>query len=120
MAGELVPLVMIPRFTTLSGAGDFYTVGMDVTEYETATLNVWRGPDVGTTPTFQITCQESTDQTNWTTCAGSGATSNNTPGAEIQIEATLKKRWFRVKVTLGGSSPVLSCWAVGFLEERIR
>jgi hypothetical protein len=39
-------------------------------------------------------------------------------GTEGQQTATLKKRWFRVKITLTGTDPAVSCWALGFLEMR--
>jgi len=122
MPGELVPLVLLPRFSTYAGADDFHTVAMDVTEYSSAIVNVWRGKHVSaTSPTFGVTFQESTDQINWTTC--SGTTANSDPGqdTEVQYTATLTKRWFRIKVTIGGTSPapVCTCWAVGFLEQRL-
>ncbi|MEJ2202960.1 MAG: hypothetical protein P8170_02490 [Gemmatimonadota bacterium] len=39
MAGELVPLVLIPRYTSYVGDGTFTTIAMDVTEYESAIVN---------------------------------------------------------------------------------
>lgn len=121
MAGELTPLVMLPRFTTLAGAATFTTIAMDVTDYQTAILNFWRGKMVANT-TFAVTCEESTDQETWTTCAGTNC-SGFDPGelTEDQASATLKKRWFRLKVVLagtGGAYPEATCWAVGFLEDR--
>ena len=124
MAGELIPLVMLPRYTTYasSGSQDFTTIAMDVTQFESAILNVWRSGLSSTgSPTFKIYFEESTDQTSWSTCAGTGG-SGQDPGAatEAQYTATLAKRWFRVRVSLGGTDPVATCWCVGFLEERQR
>jgi hypothetical protein len=122
MAGEQVPLVMIPRFTTYGGAETFTTIPMDVTDYQAATLSVWRGALVSAT-TFQVTAQESTDQEVWSTCAGTNC-SNYDPLLETegQVVATIKKRWFRLRVVLaytaGTPYPLATCWAVGFLEER--
>jgi len=118
MAGELVPLVLLPRYSAYSGAGDFTTIGMEVTDYEQAIVNIYRGPLIGTSPTFGVTLEESTDQQTWSTCAGTTAGYDPTSGVEGQQTATLKKRWFRVKVTLGGTSPVVTCWALGFLMLR--
>lgn len=127
MAGELVPLVLLPRYTTYagkpaSGIQYFSTIGMDVTAYQNAIVNTWRGKVVGsTTPGFTIWFEESTDQNVWSACTGSpGGASGGDPGenAETQYTLTLKKRWFRVRVQLGGADNVASCWAVGFLEER--
>jgi hypothetical protein len=36
MAGELVPLVLVPRYTSYLGAFAFTTIGMEVTDYEKA------------------------------------------------------------------------------------
>lgn len=119
MAGVQTPVVMLPRYSTYAGAEDFVTIAMDVTAYVTATLNVWRAALVGTSPTFAIAFEESTDQNNWTACTVSPASTPD-PGAdtETQYTVTLAKRWFRVKVTLGGTDPVSTCWCVGFFEER--
>ena len=120
MAGELVPLVMLPRYSTFAGATTFTTIAMDVTEYSKAILNVWRGPmSVG--DGFALRCQESTDGTNWSDCVPvSPTTWPVDPGAdtEAQYEAELRKRWFRVELIVTGSDPTVSCWAVGFLERR--
>ena len=117
MAGNLTPLVMLPRFSSFNGAATFTTVGMDVTDFTKAILNVWRAPMNGTSPTFAISFEESTDQENWGTCSGG---SGGDPGAntEAQYTPTLSKRWFRVKLVLGGTQPSVTCWAIGFLEQR--
>jgi len=44
---------------------------------------------------------------------------SETKDTEVQYSLDLKKRWFRVKILLGGADNVVSCWAVGFLEERL-
>lgn len=127
MAGELVPLVMIPRYTTYAGASDFTSIGMDVSEYESAILNIWRGRIVGvtTSPAFKVTCEESTDQNVWSTCEGTTADTLITEDEEKQFLPAMRKRWFRVRITLtgtggSGDGPVCSCWGVGYLEERVR
>jgi len=117
MAGELVPLVLIPRYTSYSGDLTFTSIAMDVTEYENAIVNVWRGKLLGTSPTIVFSFQESTDQETWSTCTnGSGGD----PGEDTEAQYTpeLKKRWFRIKIVMGGTDPVTTCWAVGFLELR--
>jgi len=133
MAGELVPLVMIPRFTTYAGlkpTDGFSTVGMDVTEYESAIINVWRGKLVqatagtGPSPTFLVNCEGSTDQNTWSPCTGTSADEAVAEDTEEQLVPQLSKRWFRVRIKLtaggGGTDPVVSCWAVGYLEQRLR
>jgi hypothetical protein len=128
MAGELVPLVMFARYTVLAGEGSYSTIGMDVTEYQSSILNGWRGavlPPAGS-GTYELVFEESTDQVVWTACtvvASGGGTAPWDPGAgqEEQFTATLRKRWFRVRVVLGGSAAaVVTTWLVGFLELRER
>jgi hypothetical protein len=120
MAGELVPLVMLPRYSTFVGDSTFTTVAMDVTAYSKVILNVWRGRLGGSSPTFGVSCLESTDQETWTACAGTNVTNfDPTEEDEGQVNATVTKRWFRIEITLGGTSPMITCWAVGFLEERL-
>jgi hypothetical protein len=121
MAGELVPLVMFPRFSCFSGTGaspDFYTMPVDVTPYESVILSVWRSYLVGTIPTYALTFQESMDQVSWSTVTGVSAGVDPGDVTEVQYTGTLKKRWFRLKLVLGGTGPVVTTWAVGFLERR--
>lgn len=118
MAGELVPLVLLPRYSSYVGQSTFTTIGMEVSEYSSAIVNVWRGKLTGTSPTFGVTFQESIDQTNWTTCMGTSAGADPGQETEAQYTAQLSKRWFRISVALGGTSPAGSCWAIGFLEKR--
>ena len=130
MAGELVPLVMLPRYTVLAGEQDFTTIAMDVTEYQNAILNVWRGfvHPVAAGPvdggTFEIRFEESTDQVAWSECtvtATAGPPWDPTANNEAQFTAALRKRWFRIRVTLGSNDDAyVSTWAVGFLEQRER
>ena len=118
MAGELVPLVLLPRYTTYAGADTFTSIGMDVTPYSKAIVNVWRGNLIGTSGTVGVTLQESTDQTNWTTCTGTSPDFDPGADTEDQYEATLNKRWFRIKVTTTGTNVAVTCRAIGFLEMR--
>src|SRR5437868_10911804 len=110
MAGVQVPLVLIPRYTTYAGANtDFTTIGMDVTDYVKATVSFWRGPFIGTAVGITINFEESMDQLNWTTCSGGPYTSSGA-AAEDQFVPIITKRWFRIKITLTGTGPVLTCW----------
>ena len=117
MAGELVPLVLVPRYSTYVGAHTFTTIGMEVTDYSKAIVNVWRGAVIGTSGTFQVSFEESTDQSNWTVCTSGGG---GDPGSdtEAQYSPEISKRWFRIKIVVGGTDPAVTCWAIGFLELR--
>jgi hypothetical protein len=119
MAGELVPLIMFKKFTTLSGEADFSTAGMEVSQYTQAILGAWRGKLLGTaTPTFGFTVEESTDQLSWTECSGTNTSEDPGEETEMQIVATLSKRWFRLTASLTGTDPSVTCWALGFFEKR--
>jgi hypothetical protein len=116
MAGTLVPVVLIPRYTTYSGATTFETVGMDVSEYSKGLLSFWRSSGANLS-TITIDYQESTDQLTWTTCSG-GPFADPGADSEIQHLPELTKRWFRIVVTLTGTGATATCWCVGFLEQR--
>ncbi len=129
MAGELVPLVMIPRFTTLAGPpatlfDGFSTIGMDVSEYDGATINIWRGAIVkqsgSPSPAFKVNCEESTDQNTWSACTDTSADTTVSENEEKQFVPVFSKRWFRIRIKLEGDNPIVTCWAVGFLEQRQR
>ena len=118
MAGELVPVIMLRKFSTFSGATSFATAAIETTSYTKALLSVWRGRLVGGATTFVFKAEESTDQESWATCGGTNTNVNPGQETEVQCSATLTKRWFRVKVTLTGANPSATCWAIGFFEKR--
>jgi hypothetical protein len=121
MAGELVPLILFARYSSFVGAGDYTTLGMDVTAYASALVNMWRRAILGTGATScLLTFEESTDQGSWSNCSVTTGSNPVTLQAETErlSVVTLNKRWFRAKVTLNGTGPSVTCWAVGSLEQR--
>jgi hypothetical protein len=80
-------------------------------------VSVWRGPLGGTGPTYALTFEESTDGVVWTTCTDGGPVD---PGSdtETQYQPKFTKRWYRYKLVLAGTAPVVTTWAAGFLERR--
>ncbi len=121
MAGTQVPLVLLPRYTTYSGADQavFTTIGMDVSEYDKAILSFWRsaGKDLNA---VAINFQESNDQNLWSTCGG-GPFNDPTANTEAQFQPVITKRWFRISITIQGvaaANCVATCWCIGFLEQR--
>ena len=122
--GELVPLVMVPRYTTYIGASTFATAPMDVSGFDKAVLSFWRGRLAGDAgSTFSAVFEASHDAVAWTSL-GSAITTTNTSSI---VSRDLIKRWLRLKITLtavppgsGGSNTVaITCWAVGSLEVRV-
>jgi hypothetical protein len=118
MPGSQVPLVLFPRYTGLSGATKFKTAALDVNDYGNAAVSVWRGKLLAGSTGFSSTCEESTDQVNWTVCGGTTAGFDPGEETEGQVVAHLRKRWFRLVLELGGTNPGVTCWAVGALERR--
>ena len=123
MAGELVPLVMIPRYTSYVGAGEYSTAPMEVSAYSTVYLGVWvgflRGSDATpTAATLSIILEGSQDADTWTDFNIAPAIAS---GYSV-IEMGLYRKWFRMKATLTGNSAIndcaVTCWAVGSFERR--
>jgi len=115
MPGKIVPVVFIPRFTSYAGTVYFDTVPMDVSPFETVVVSVWRGQLLGTSPTFNIAFQQATDKLDWT------ALESGDPGEAVEYQwsvALQNKRWFRVRVSLGGTGTVATCYAAGYLVAR--
>lgn len=115
--GRLVPVVMIPRFTSYIGISTkFVSVPLDVSDFATATLTVWRGPLLGSaSPSFELTVGSSQDGVTWTTEDTSDPGDNATDVLTISI----KRRYLRVSVELTGVDPAVTCWCVGALERRL-
>ena len=124
MAGLNVPLVMIPRFTSYVGAAAYTTAPLDVSEYGSFVLTVWRGPLVGTPVSgaaLSLVFEQSDDADVWSTFTGVSAIT--TANANSVVTADLTMRWFRAKVTLTEDANhvvALTCWAVGNLVRRER
>ncbi len=117
MVGELVPVVMVPRYTGMVGAQDFVTVPLEVSDYTGASLVVWRGPLIGTNPTFTVYMETSLDNVNWITSPAGSDPGANT--AALIAAPFSGRRWFRVRITLGGTAPGVTCWCAGHMELRV-
>jgi len=123
MAGELIPLVMIPRYTSYIGPGEYATAPMEASAYNKAILAVWigyvRGSDATPTgATWELQFQGSQDADTWTDISYSGDFSSGYGVVEMDLEW----KWYRAVVTLTGNSAsydcAATCWAVGSFERR--
>lgn len=114
MAGQAVPMVLIPRYTSFVGAGTFTTVPLPVADYAQAHVTFWRGRCTG--GSFSAVFEDSHDAVTWSNCLGTTTiTSVDTCG---NWDIPLERRWFRVRIAL--STSAITCWATGLLERRLR
>jgi hypothetical protein len=117
MPGRSVPVVIVPRWTTFSGPGDFFSMPLAISAYDRLVLSYMRGNLVGTTPGLLLLCQESNDLDAWTDCGGS-TPSSSVPFVEDQFTFDLTKAWLRFGVSPVGASTSVTCYAMGFFELR--
>ncbi len=114
-------IVFLPRFSTLVGASSFTTQPLDVSRFASAQFQLWRGPLRGTDPTFLCYLEESLDADHWV--LGPSTPTGYDPGTDDPtltrpklFSYAFRLRWFRVRVELGGTDPVATCWAEGLLR----
>lgn len=129
MPGQLVSLVLIPRFTTLAGgaggASGFITTPIDVTRYQGAIVTTWRGSLIGTAApvpaaALKIALEESNDQQYWTLCDGCPGGFGPIENEQLKFTINFTKRWLRLRTGLLSADNVVSCYVTGFLQERMR
>jgi len=118
VVGETVPVILIPRFSSYFGASDLATVPLDVSSFSKGTVTLWRGPlvDPGT---FRLHVETSHDANTWfAEPPGSTGFDPGDDDSEI-VGFTCPRRWLRVRVSLTGSQPAVTCWCAGMLEYRV-
>jgi hypothetical protein len=122
MIGQQRPLILIPRYTSYMGAADYVSAPIDVTAYSDASVTVWRGRLLGTTPTFKFYIQLSTDAITWTDFdLDPGVAVWIDPGQDLTRARSipLLYRFLRAKVTTAGTGVAVSCWATGLVVDRV-
>lgn len=124
MIGELVSVVMLPRFTSYVGPGSYATAPLNVEEYFVATLTFWRGPLVGGAAVnpFRVYFEESHDAVAWTDAFTTPTPPVITAGTWDSYTVVLWKRWFRIRTELlADVSGVvgISLWMAGGMELRV-
>lgn len=118
MPGRLVPLILAPRYSALSGASEFRYLPVDVSGFAAARVTLWRGSLSGTTPTFTVFIEYSTDKVSWVSQNGPGYDSG--ANATLDVALDLSRRWMRARVVLGGADPAATWWCAGMAELRER
>jgi hypothetical protein len=120
--GELVPLVLIPRFTSFFGTSELATVALDVSAFAGGEATLWRGKLIGAGATFELYTETSHDGIAWFgyPLGGGGAPVPWDPGDDdfVDVGLAFAHRWFRVRVVLTGTDPGVTCWMTGMLEYR--
>jgi len=111
-------VVFLPRFTALVGDATFTTAPLDVSRQGGAQFQVWRGPIRVATGAGSLTLflEESLDAQSWS--LGPSVTTG-IPILEAVthfLSYSFRLRWFRLKFTLAGDAPMVSCWAEGLLR----
>ncbi len=120
MPPPVVRMVLLPRFTGLSGETDFLTPPLNVRAFSAALITVWKSHGLGDPEAeVEFQMQESTDLVDW-----NDIDSSFTPSAaetEVTVARSLKFEWVRLKATVSttGLYPCITVWGVGaFLPRR--
>lgn len=118
MLVEVDKIVLLPRFTSLSGATVYYTAPVNVRRYSSATVCVWKGKGIGTTPAFSVQAEKSPDLLVWSAEGIAFAPADEQEVA--QVFPSLETEWLRLRITITGGAvhPGYTCWAVGDFERR--
>ena len=124
MIGELVPAVLMPRFTSYVGPGSYATAPLDVEQYEVFDGAFGRGPLVGgaATDPFRVYFEESHDASTWTQCITVPAQPVTTANSTAPLSAQFHKRWFRVRVELLANASgvvAVTLWLAGGMQRRV-
>lgn len=113
MSGRQYPLVLVPRYTTYAGAGEFTTMPLNVSRFVEVFLHLWRAALVGTAPSIQFHFEESSDQDRWIELTALD------PGAvtEVTVPLPITRPLLRVRVEILGVDSVATCYVHGYLLE---
>ena len=121
MSGTVQKVVLLPRFTTFVGAGDFLTAPVNVRQFAQGLISVWRGREsvVPGLDDFTVTLQESPDLEIWNDVASLVPDANE----ELSATADFDLEWVRLKINLSldgspAQEPSVTCWAVANLVPR--
>lgn len=118
MAGALVRTTLAPRYSALAGASDYRYLPLDISSFAEGRVTLWRGTLSGTSPTFAMFVEYSTDRVVWVSQNGPGYDSGANTALDVELD--LSRKWMRVRVVLGGTDPAVTWWCSGSLVRRER
>ncbi|MCK6479529.1 MAG: hypothetical protein L6R43_05080 [Planctomycetes bacterium] len=108
-------IVFLPRFTTLVGPGEFFTLPLDVSRYAGAQFQVFLGGL--SNGSFTVYLEESLDADTWVLGPATPEGVVLGAGETRFFSYGFRLRWFRLKVKLlGGTDSLATCWAEGLLR----
>jgi len=120
MKGELVPVVMIPRFTSYLGVGTYTTVPLDISDFESITMEFWRGKL--RSGTFTAYLEQASEPWEDNSLWSALSTINTADTSSFEDLTFSKVPYFRIRIVLADPTFLASgitCWAAGFLRKRI-
>ena len=127
MIGELAPLVLAARFTSYLGPGIHSTAPLDVSAYDRAAFEFWRGSLAGTGADFKAFFEQADEPgPDPATTMGDPVspwsnviTPITTPATNSLVTFNLTKRYLRLRIGLTGDEAAITLWAVGSLRKRV-
>lgn len=109
MQGEMVPVVLLPRFTTFAGGGRYETAPLDVTDYDRLVVEYGCGTVYGG-GSVTVLFEESHDGIEWFEL--------DSTAVAVDVRVDLTRRWLRVAAVVG-SGKAITCWCQGQLRRRV-
>lgn len=109
MQGQMVPVILLPRFTSFAGLGVYETAPLEVTEYDR--MVVVLGRNVVAIDAATVTFQDSHDGVEWFDL--------HTESGVGTVDVTLTRRWFRLTIELENDASYVTYWCAGQLRRRV-
>jgi hypothetical protein len=123
---QLTQALSIPSNPTHAAAqtASFNSGSVDLQKFRRALFIIDIGAVSGTSPTFDAKLQESTDNSSFSDLSGSNVsisqitTASHTVTLEVRA-GQITKRYVRVAVTIGGTSPSFTCCVIPIGGEAV-
>ncbi len=123
---QLTQALSIPSNPTHAAAqtASFNSGSVDLQKFRRALFIIDIGAVSGTSPTFDAKLQESTDNSTFSDLSGSNVSisqitnANRTVTLEVRA-GQLTKRYARIAVTIGGTTPSFTCCVIPIGSEAV-
>lgn len=113
MAGII--LSFYGKFTTLVGAGNYYSDPFDVTGQKNVDVETLLVASIGSPTTVNAYLEGSSDLQTWTTLTGPNAL---TAGTVDTLSKSSPPRYVRVRIQItGGTNPAVTLWSKGIARD---